>query len=167
MRKNAKMRKRVVQDDEIKVTTFFKYLVGILLILVIFSLITMFATRDKNKDTAEETKMQYEKILVGSILNRNESDYFVLVEVENEPNASTYKTLIDNYIKKEEHSRFYYVDLGDMFNSKYVGDENSKDFTDILNVKFAETTLLHVKEGKIVSQRTGDDIMEYLQKISA
>lgn len=167
MRKNAKERKRAVIDDEIKVSSFFKIIIAILIILVIFTLITLLATRDKKDNVTANIEFQYDKILVGSILNRVEDDYFVLVQMKGEPNSSSYKNLIDTYSKKSEHSRFYYVDLGDEFNSKYVGSENNIDFTNILDVKFANTTLLHIKDGKIVSQRSGDDIMSYLEKISA
>ena len=125
----------------------------------------MFATRDKKPK--ENTDIQYTNIIVGSILNRSEEDYYVLVEKEDDNNITTYQTLIDKYNNKEEHSRFYIVLLSDPFNANYVSDKANLLVDKITDIRFSETTLLHISNGKITSTRVGNDIGDYLNKLSA
>ena len=162
MRKNAKERKqnRVMVDEEIKVDSFFKIVAILLIILVVFAGITMWATRDKSKKT--DTNIQYTKIIAGSILNRSEDDYYVLVEAKGDENISTYESLINKYVAKEDSKRVYIVDLSDSFNSNYVGEENKLDFENITDARFKETVLLHIVNNKISSTKLGDSIKTYL-----
>ena len=164
MRKNAKERK-MVTTDEMNVASFAKIIVWLLIILLGFTLITMYVTRDKEEKPNND--IQYTNIIVGSILNRGEEDYFVLVEKDDDTNLSSYQTLIDKYNEKEEHSRFYIVLLSDPFNKSYVASESKLDVDSINDIRFSGTTLLHIKNGKIVSSRVGDSIKEYLNKLSA
>ena len=164
MRKNAKERK-VITNEEMSVSSFFKIIVWLLIVLIVFTLITMFVTRDKKEK--ENTEIQYTNIIVGSILNRGEEDYFVLVEKEDDANIPSYTSMIDKYNNKEEHQRFYIVLLSDPFNAGYVASEANLSVESITDIRFSETTLLHIKNGKIVSSRVGNEISEYLNKLSA
>ena len=165
MRKNAKERK-VITNDEMNLSSFFKIIVWLLVVLVVFTLITMFVTRDK-KEKTDNNEIQYTNIIVGSILNRGEEDYYVLVEKEDDTNISSYQTMIDTYNKKEEHLRFYIVLLSDPFNASYVADEANLSVEKITDIRFNETTLLHIQNGKIVSSRVGSKISDYLNNLSA
>ena len=169
MRKSAKERRQarnsVVVDDELKIESFLKIVVALLLILAIFAGITIFATRDKKEKV--ETNIQYTKIIAGSILNRSEEDYYVLVEAKDDSNISTYESLIDTYTKKADSKRVYIVDLSDPFNSNYIGEENKINFEDINDTKFSETVLLHVINNKISSTKFGENIKTYLTEKSA
>ncbi|MBR1376392.1 MAG: hypothetical protein IJ565_01060 [Bacilli bacterium] len=166
MRKSAKERKNVRVDEEIKVDSFFKILGGLLAVLLVFTLITMFITRDKKeKDPAVE--IQYDKIIVGSILNRSEEDYYVLVEAPNDDNSTSYESYITTYNNKDNHKRFYIVDLSDDFNSNYISTESNLSVDKITDIRFSETTLIHVVNGKISSTRVGDNITTYLENLSA
>ena len=164
MRKNAKERK-MITNDEMNVTSFFKIIVWLLVILLVFTLITMWVTRDKKADTNNE--IQYTNIIVGSILNRNEEDYYVLVEKEDDFNLSTYQAAIDKYNNKEVHLRFYIVLLSDPFNKQYVAEKSKLSVDSITDIRFSETTLLHIKNGKISSSRVGNEIKDYLNNLSA
>ena len=115
----------------------------------------------------QEPTIQYSKIIVGSILNRDEKDYYVLVEAKDDSNISDYESSINIYNNKEKHLRFYTVDLSDPFNESYVSDEAKLDVKKISDIKFSETTLLHIQDGKIASYRVGEDISTYLTKLSA
>ena len=137
MRKNARERKQarnqVMVDEELKIESFFKIVAILLIILLVFAGITMLKTRDKNEKA--ETTIQYTKIVAGSILNRSEDDYYVLVEAKGDENITTYESLINKYVAKEDSKRVYIVDLSDAFNSNYVGEENKLDFENIADAK--------------------------------
>ena len=205
MRKNAKERK-VITNDEMSVGGFVKIIVWLLIILIGFTLITMYVTRDKKEKPSND--IQYTNIIVGSILNRSEEDYFVLVEKEDDTNIQSYQTMIDKYNNKDEHSRFYIVLLSDRFRvrgrgrlaqdpprpreilldvgrrivqrpqraragEKGTGSGGTNAWNSdlsvekITDIRFSETTLLHIKNGKIASTRVGNDISDYLNKLSA
>ncbi|MBO5530609.1 MAG: hypothetical protein J5970_04350 [Bacilli bacterium] len=164
MRKNARERK-VITNDEMSVGGFVKIIAWLLIILIGFTLITMYVTRDKKEKPNND--IQYTNIIVGSILNRSEEDYFVLVEKEDDANIQNYQTMIDKYNNKDEHLRFYIVLLSDPFNASYVADEANLSVEKITDIRFSETTLLHIKNGKITSTRMGDAIGDYLNKLSA
>lgn len=169
MRKNARERKQarnqVMVDEELKIESFFKIVVILLIILLVFAGITMLKTKDKSEKA--ETTIQYTKIVAGSILNRSEDDYYVLVEAKGDENITTYESLINKYVAKEDSKRVYIVDLSDAFNSNYVGEENKLDFENITDARFKETVLLHIVNNKISSTKLGDSIKTYLTEKSA
>lgn len=169
MRKNAKERRQtrnqVVVDEELKIDSFFKIVVVLLIILVIFAGITMWATRDKSEK--EKTVIQYTKIVAGSILNRSEEDYYVLVEAKDDENTATYESLINKYVAKADSKRVYIVDLADPFNSNYIGEENVLSFENITDARFKESVLLHIVNNKISSSKFGESIKTYLTEKSA
>ena len=167
MRKSAKERKISKVDDELKVGSFIKIILGILIVLVIFSLITMFITRDKTPNEGEDNTIQYTKIIVGSILNRSEEKYYVLVEKKDDLNLSTYESSINIYNSASGHLRFYTVDLDDTFNANYVSTESHLDIDNITDIRFSETTLLYIVNGHISEYITGDNIGTYLNNLSA
>lgn len=157
--------KRKVAEDELNIVNFLKIIAGVLIVFIVFYGITSLVT---NKKTAPiEENIQYDKILVGSILNRLESEYYVIVEASDDEEVSNYEVLISNYIKKENHLRFYKVDLSDPFNANYIGEETVLDINNISDIKFNKSTLLHIKDKKIVSYRQGNDIASYLNNLSA
>ena len=159
------MKKNMVVEDEMSIIKFLKIIIAVLIIFVLFTFITKIITNKEKND--ETTNIQYDKILVGSILNRPESDYYVLVISKDDENALVYTNLISTYKAKSEHRRFYTADLADEFNKIYVADTNNLNVTAIDDIRFAETTLLHISDGKIVSSRVGDNIKSYLENLSA
>ena len=159
------MKKNMVVEDEMSISKFLKIIIAVLIIFVLFTFITKIITNKGKND--ETTNIQYDKILVGSILNRPESDYYVLVISKDDENTLVYTNLISTYKAKSEHRRFYTADLADEFNKIYVADTNNLNVTAIDDIRFAETTLLHISDGKIVSSRVGDNIKSYLENLSA
>lgn len=159
------MKKNMVVEDEMSISKFLKIIIAVLIIFVLFTFITKIITNKEKSD--ETTNIQYDKILVGSILNRPESDYYVLVISKDDENALVYTNLISTYKAKSEHRRIYTADLADEFNKIYVADTNNLNVTAIDDIRFAETTLLHISDGKIVSSRVGDNIKSYLENLSA
>ena len=160
------MKKKVV-EEELKVENFIKIIIGVIAVFALFYAITYFVT-NKNKSNADTNEnIQYKKIIVGSILNRSEDDYYVLVSASSDTSVSVYESLITKYTSKESHLRFYEVDLSDPFNSNYVAEESNLNVENISDIRFSETTLLHVKNNKIASYRVGNDIETYLKNLSA
>lgn len=172
MRKNAKERKMAKNmyastDDE--GLSFIKILAILVAIVLIFWLITYLVTNKKSTtNTSSDVTIQYTKILVGSILNRNEESYYVLVEGADDSNTSNYETLITTYNSKDDHLRVYTVDLSDGFNQTYVATTANLNVDKITDIRFNGTTLLKIESGKITDTVTdADAINTYLTNLSA
>ena len=159
-----KKSKNIVANDDIKLGSFIKIVIGILVVLVCFTLMTMFLTRDKSKKTNDSNEIQYTEIMAGSILNRPENQYYVLIAKKD--SFSTFEESLNKYKEKESHLRVYKVDLDDAFNSDYVS-EYTMIGDDMTNTKFAETTLLYIENGSISDYKIGNDADTYLYNLSA
>lgn len=135
-------------------------------VLLTFYFITVLVNERMDKtDYSENTTptIQYSKILVGQILNRDEDEYYVLVEKENDQ----YLELYNYYLSSdyEDALEYYTVDLSDVFNGNHVAEATNVE-GDVSEFKFAETTLLKVKDGKIKrAYKTRDTIVAHLEKL--
>lgn len=162
--KNKKQ--NVVSTNEL--VNLIKIIVIVCLVLLVFYFITTLVKDKKTTNYSDSDKVaviQYEKIMVGQILNRTESDYYVLVEKENDVNIDLYKSYTSIYSGKENSLKVYTVDLGDVFNTNYVGEETVIDSL-VANFKFNDTTLIKVSNETIESYFVGsEEIENYLNKL--
>lgn len=178
MRKTAKERKLVKQkalkqtttntfiNNDSEVASFIKISIIVLLLLVVFTVITNAIIN--NKGTNTPTTIQYTKIIVGNILSRSETEYYVLVEKKDDPSLTTYDSYLSTYNNKEGHLKVYKVDLSDGFNQIYNDEKSNLDVTDISEIRFSTTTLLYIKEGKIVETYANSEKIESkLKELSA
>lgn len=152
----------VVSSNEIK--KLFQIILIICGVLLVFYFITVLVQNKDNKEniTDQLAIIQYEKILVGEVLNRKEQEYYVLVEKEGDSYIDLYKQYLNN--KKE--IIFYTVDLSDIFNQNSVADETSVEGNDVETYKFANTTLLKVTNGSLNGvYKNKNEITEYLKSL--
>lgn len=153
-------------------TEIYKYVIVLGIVVIIFVVLYFFTgkivTKDLVKKSEEETKVeiQNEEIIMGSIFNRIESSYYVLIyDTTNED--SEMKTLFSTYSSKEDSTKIYYVDLSKKFNSSYYDKDYkyTKIPASIDEVKVSDETLYLIKDKKIVNVYTGkDSIKEILSK---
>jgi hypothetical protein len=129
-------------------------LVKIILIIVmifgLFYLLTYYI--DKKKKNNEETGtnyipyIQYNEILIGSLLNQSASDYYVLI-ASKEDYRSTYASLISSY---NADNKFYYAFLDNGFNRSFINDESNTNAENINDFKVNGLTLVKVSSGRII-----------------
>lgn len=157
----------IVSQNEI--TNLIKIIVIVCLVLLAFYFITLLVNKNSSKNTTNTDDtvaiIQYDKIIVGEILNRSEDEYYVLVEKDNDVNADLYKSYISIYSGKENAKKVYTVDLSDIFNSNHIGDETILN-NGIENLKFSDTTLIKIKNGSISESLVGaEEIENYLKNL--
>lgn len=104
---------------------------------------------DNSLDTSE---IQYDEILVGTILKQAPDNYYVLVLDEDD----SYKTIFESYIATynglEYKTKIYTVDLGNGFNkTAKVEEANYGD------LKFSGTVLLKIENHEIIESITNSD----------
>lgn len=146
-----------------------KIVVIVCVILLAFYFITLLVNK-KTKGSAfgnddSVAVIQYDKIIVGEILNRPDNNYLVLVKKENDVNSNLYQSYLSIYSGKKNALKVYNVDLSEVFNSNYAGDETILD-KGIQNYKFSDTTIIKVDDGSISESYVGTEAIEnYLKEL--
>lgn len=169
------VQKKVSYNDDNMLLSLFKIVLVLVVIFGLFYGLTVLRTMDKNKDTEKEavTEIQYDEIMIGTILNQTANEYYVLVSDLSDVGYSKYKVYVDDL---KEDVRIYTSDIENVFNRSYAGESNAKKYvnkTSIKGILFGDDTLLHVKRvknkkgnkvNKIIDVFVGDE--EILKKFS-
>lgn len=167
----AKEKKEMKEYNElnhgINLKTFIIITISVILFIFIMFTWTKIKTGEWNlwtkpnafKYTAEA---QSTKILCGSILNRDDSEYLVLAYDMQKDNAALYETIIERYNNSSNKISLYKVDLGNSKNN--ICKSDSLNITDnISDLKLVEPTLVKVKDGNIIENYTDyNSIKNYL-----
>ena len=147
-------------------------IVGIILaVLVVFYLITWIVTKNRTEShlpsgIKNPTVIQYDEIIIGDMFHQDAKEYYVLVQAEKDEYVSLYARIISDYLKKEDALTVYFIDLGNAFNKGYVADTSDIRAQNISDIRFSETTLVLVKDGKVAEAYEGmDDISAHLKKL--
>lgn len=165
--KNKKTNENIVSTNEL--TNLIKIIVIVCVVLLAFYFITVFVNKKAktNTNNNEDTVaiIQYDKIMVGEILNRPQTEYYVLVKNSDDINSNLYQSYLSIYSGKENALKVYNVDLDDVFNKSYAGQETILDLG-ISNFKFSEATLLKINNGELEQFITGTEAIEnYLKEL--
>lgn len=152
--------KKVSKTKEVKVRSEAEELVRkfilILVIVVAFIIGIYFVTNLLVKDTTNETEtsetgeINYDIVTVGTMLNRQYDEYYVLAYNSEDVEAIYYSSIITKYQEKEK-LKIFHLDLNNSLNDKYNangGDTNPEAKT-IEELKLGKITLIKVKKGKI------------------
>lgn len=141
----------------------------IIIILVVTCLVAgaylvtrAFVTKDLfDKGTQEEKvvvpgEINYDVTIVGSILNRPYSEYYVVVyDTTNKDYATDIRSYVATYSAKAKHLHIYTVELDNPLNKDFYDPENVKlDTKNVEELRFGDVTLLKVKKGEITKAVT-------------
>jgi len=160
--KSQKTNLMISTDNEMS-----KLIILILVVALIFAafyVITLFVTKkddnksDDNNEQSYEATIQYDKILAGNIFSQNKDEYYVLAYFKDDSYVDYYKSYLSYYSEKVESAvPYYFVDLDDVFNSSFVDEKSNLNVTDVKKMKFSQTTLLRIKDGKVISSYEGNE----------
>ena len=125
-------------------------------IMLVFYGITVLVTKkadevisDQNGESqAAETVIQYDNIMIGTMLNYR-GTYYVLIKVKDDNRVAEYETLIKTIESSDEAPTFYSANLTDAFNKSYLAKEAKYDVDNIADFRVTGTTLVKVVDGKI------------------
>lgn len=161
-----KNNEQIVSGNEL--TNLIKIVVIVCVVLLVFYFITVLVNKkeDNNNYTEDTTAtIQYSKILVGQILNRTDSEYYVLVEEKNDQYVSLYNYYLSLYSEKSSSLKYYNVDLSDIFNQNHIGDKNITA-GNISDFKFSGTVLLKIKDAQVLEMyEDREKIVSYLEQL--
>lgn len=164
--------KREKQEEKYTFKSLIKIIICISLIFVVFYFITNFILDNKQEEKDDSvTVVDFSKITLSQILNREEDEYFVIATMSSLDNSSyldtNYKNLYNQYInsykQKEESYPFYYVDLDNALNKNYISNELNIT-NDLSKLKLNDEVLFKIKNGSIEKTYIGRE--EILDKLS-
>ena len=114
-----------------------------------------FDTRYSKPDT-EEAKIDYTNISAGTMFNREEEHYYVLIG--DFTNLGMYLSqVVSNYKQKEDALKIYKVNTAEGMNSYLIGEESAvtSSYPDRLSIN--DYTLLEVQGGANISAYVGEE----------
>jgi len=174
---NHNQKNKEVQNVESSSNEMIKLLKIVLIvtaIMLLFYGITLLVTNkadekldaQQQEQTPSETPIQYENIMIGSLLN-HKGTYYVLIEKDDDNRLAEYDSLIGTIKSSEDAPTIYKANLTDSFNKHYLGKEANYYVDDIAEFKVTGTTLIKVQDGKIISVHDNhDDIKNKLTDLS-
>ncbi|MBR3198867.1 MAG: hypothetical protein IKG27_02495 [Bacilli bacterium] len=140
-------------------------------IIIVFYFITTFVTRKANAintvkklKTDNKAEIQYESIIIGSML-KIDGNYYVLIENNDDEKIDEYRTAVQTIKANDEAPKIYRANLSNSFNKSYLAKESDYN-SDLSKFKVKGTTLIKVSDHKIEKTYDAyDDIKGELDKL--
>ena len=143
------------EENEVKRFIIIVLIIG-LFVGVIYGLTEIFKKDEVKEEEKQDVTISYDKITVGTLLNRPYDEYYVLAYDSEENRAVEYSAMLTQYksnSKEEDYIKIYFLDLNNGLNKKYynVNEDNKSnpDAKEIEDLDFGNLTLLYIKAGKI------------------
>lgn len=147
---------KYTSEESKEVKRFIIILLSIIVLVLAVYGITRLVNKDKDNNddrTVTAGSIDYDKVSVGTLFNRADSEYYVIVYDGEAPNAIYYSALMNKYMDKEKSNKVYFCDLSNELNKKYyVGEDkdSNPNATTSSELAFKDLTLIKIKNGKIV-----------------
>ena len=170
--KTNKKEKKIIENDSYSLKNFLYIILILVIVFGIFYFITTMViepvTEENNKMNAV-TEIDSTKITLNNLLNRKESEYYVLATKKRDNDNVNYLQLYNNYIQnyttKENSLTFYNVDLSDALNKNYI-DEKLNISNELRELRLNDDILFKIKDNRIAEYFSGSkDIIEALSKL--
>lgn len=142
-------------EEQKEMLHFLIVLVIIILFVVGVYFVSKMFVMDKSlfEVSYNEGALNSERAIVGTIFNRPEKEYYVLIYDEKATNAVYYSAISTAYTQNQENAwKVYHVDLSNPINEKYIAKDSESSnpkASKVSDFKFKEVTLLRIKNGKI------------------
>lgn len=148
---------KYTSEESKEVKRFIIILISIIVLVLAVYGITRLINKNKDDNNNDRTvtagSIDYDIVSVGTLFNRADSEYYVIVYDGESANAIYYSALMNKYMDKEKSNKVYFCDLSNELNKKYyVGDnkESNPKATTSSELAFKDLTLIKIKDGKIV-----------------
>ena len=171
--KSKKIKNNSVFSSDNEMAKLILLIVIVAIAFAIFYVITLFVVKkDENNTTQPETQqeatIQYQKILASNALSQKEGEYYVLAYMDDDKYVESYKNNLTYYaMTKEDSVPYYYIELDNTFNQSFIAETSKLNVEKAKDLRFSQTTLLRIKEGKIISTYEGkDNIVGKLDRMS-
>ena len=137
------------ENDEF--SKLFKIVLIVTAIIIVFYGVTVVVTNkaDEAKKEAEsqDVDIQYDSIMIGSMLNIDGS-FYVLIADNDDIRLNEYSTMIQTIKANEDAPSIYTADLSSAFNREFLSDKTNYE-SDLDKFKVKGTTLVKVDDHEI------------------
>ena len=153
--KKIKQEKYRSEEQEEMIRFIRILIIVIIVILGIYFFTRIFVTKDllNNEDDntpITEGSINYTMTLIGSMLNKPEDEYYVIIYNYDDLRSVYYSGLISNYNRNENPLTVYYANLANELNKKFYDPENTNlEVTNISDLRLGDITLIRVEDGEI------------------
>lgn len=162
----AKNKKTInVNENTNEMKTFAIILFVIIIVIIAVYFITGWIKGDDSTSADKETTagtINYAVTNVGSMLNKPENKYYVMLYDAEDERAIYYSVLITNYASIENSLKVYYSNTGNYLNTLYVSDNDTTNpsATTIDELSLGRVTLIKVENGKITKYIEDEEKMK-------
>lgn len=173
IKKNTK-KEFPMQEDTYSIKNLIKILIILMLIFGTFYFITSFLIKDKSiKEDNSTAVIDSSKITLSQLLSQKDKEYYVIATKKSLDNSSyvqtnyieLYNEYINKYTQNEDSLNFYYVDLDDALNKKYLSDKLNI-VNEISKLEINNEILFKIKNNKIEKTYVGrDKIIDKLSRL--
>lgn len=147
-----KRKERFYTEEQKEIFKFGKILLGLVLIIGILYVFTVYVVNKEQsyKRTNTEGKINYDSIMLGTLLTKADEEYYVLAIDKSNISNNVYLNMVSNYKSGVKHLPIYIADLSNELNKSFVSTESSNKTDSIEDLKVKNTTLIKVKNKKII-----------------
>lgn len=142
------------EDENKTIIRFVVILVIVLIICVGIYFATKFLVNKDNpteENTTKEVEINNSVAIIGTMLKKNEDNYYVILYNSKSDKVNEYKSLISTYNKSKKLS-LYTVDLGNALNNRYYSETDTNPISNnIQDLKYGDITLIKVNNGTITN----------------
>jgi flagellar basal body-associated protein FliL len=163
----------VIEMDEEKGTLKRFIIIVVVMVVIILGIyyLTKYTvkkdTTSNTSDNTTEVTVDNSKAIVGTMLNKVASEYYVIIYNSTSSDASSYEQMVTSYKAKTNALPVYTVDLNNALNSKFYSDTTTNPIADNINdLKFGNITVIKVKSSKITNAYETVSAIKKVWKIS-
>lgn len=134
---------------------------AVLLVYLLTILMRAMGVFDKGYTKLEtpESQISYTEILVSSVFNRSEEEYYVVFS-DFSDNEDIYLDTVLNVYESKSKLKVYRVDMSNMINDDYKSEKGNTKASKVEDLKINGSTLIKVKNGKNVLYIEGTNNIE-------
>lgn len=166
VKKSEKIKqKRVINEDMTNVRNMIFLLIIVIGVCIGIYFLTEYMIKKENNAALQETEaiIDYDIASIGTMFNRIEDDYYVLL-YSSKDNGSDLDSTLSTYRSSDNYIKTYYIDLDKKINETAISNETVKKPKTSEEVKVNGATLYRIKDGKVLNCYSGvDEIIEVLK----
>lgn len=154
-----------VSEEETQIKTLIILLLIVVLVSagIYFLTDTMIKKESNSNTTPEEVEIDYDIATVGTMFNRIEDEYYVLL-YSSKNDGSNLDSVLDSFRSSDNYIKTYFVDLDKKINKGALGEKLVKKPKNSKEVSVTGPTLFKITDGKATETYTGiDDITDVLK----
>ncbi len=152
------------KEEQNEIMKFLLVLLIVVALIIGLYFISKLVIKEEVKDLSYQTgTISTNVVVVGTLLNAPEKEYYVLAYDREKNDANAYATYAGYYANRQEDAtKVYYLELNNGLNKDYYVEENSNpNAKKIKDLKMKDGTLIKVQNGKITKYIEG---LENIQK---